>query len=177
MKTHRGPCRRRKGSVLIIVLLLLSILFIMGMAMLGIKATQARSSVLMKNSLIARQLALSGMEDARVKLCKDMNFPPRGSLRDFLFSYSEKLQYPGDSMPAGEYEVTIDTSWNEPANSADYDQKILVISVGIVRDTAGSITARHRMSAFLDTSEILRGGAAANPYLYQYIDWQDHGGL
>jgi len=149
----------------------------MGMAMLEMRATQARCSVLMKNGIIARQLAVAGMEDARVKLCKDMNFPPRGSIGDFVFSYSEKLQYPGDTAPIGEYEVTVDISRNEPANSADYDQKIRVCSIGLVRDDAGEIIARRSITAYLDTARLERGGTAANPYLYQFIDWQDHGGL
>jgi Tfp pilus assembly protein PilX len=180
-----GECRRttqlwrpaRRGSVLIIVLLLLTVLFIMGMAMLEMNVNQAKGAVLSRNGLVARQLSVSGMEDARVKLCKDMNFPPQGSIGDYCFSYSETLTFPGDFAPAGEYQVTVDLSHNDPAHNAMYDQKIMVTSIGIVRDTSGTVLARHGITAFFDTAQVVRGGSTANPYVFQYIDWQDQGRL
>lgn len=166
-----------QGSVIILVLLLLVLMFTMGMTILGMKVTQAKSSVMMKQALVARQVALSGIEDARLKLLKDIDFPPRGGYDDTIYSYSECLQFPGDSEPVGEYTVTVDSSCNEPENSTRYDRKVIVTSFGVIRDRNGNVTARHKITAIVDTSEIKRTGSGENPYLYRIIDLRDCGNI
>jgi hypothetical protein len=165
-----------RGSVLIVVLILLMVLFIMGMTLLGIKSTQAKSAMLMKYAVVARYIAEAGMEDARIKLIKDLDFPPRSSGSEHLFTYEEELQYPGDSV-IGEFVVTIDTSRNDPALSSLYDSTILVTSMGIVKDERGNTRARHRIKATMDTSPVNRYGPGANPCRYKFVEWQDHGYL
>ncbi|MGV8119039.1 MAG: hypothetical protein AB2L14_04660 [Candidatus Xenobiia bacterium LiM19] len=166
-----------QGSVIILILLLLVLMFIMGMTILGMKATQAKSSVLMKQALAVKQVALSGIEDARLKLLKDIDFPPRGGTDDTLYSYSEILQFPGDSEPVGEYTVTVDSSCNEPEKPSRYDRKVIITSVGVIRDPSGNVTAQHKITAILDTSETSRSGLGDNPYLYRVIDLRDCGNI
>ena len=168
---------RNRGAVLIAVLILLVLILVMGMAILNVKSTQAKSSLLMRYSKMAKLIAQAGMEDARVKLCKDMDFPPQPTRDEYCFSYSETLQYPGDSAPAGQYVVTIDLYRNDPALPGSYDQTLLVTSEGIVTNPDGSVAARHRISAVFDTAQLERGSINTNPYRYKFIDWRDHGNL
>ncbi len=169
--------KKQKGSILVVTLILLIILFTMGMTILGMKSTQAKSSLMMTHSAMTKYIAEAGMEDARVKLLKDVDFPPKAEINDHLFSYSEELRYPGDSKSIGQYTVTIDTSKNDPSDSTQHDQTITVISEGVMRDSNGNIIARHKISAILDTSPAIRGGTADNPYIYRYIDRRDYGNL
>jgi Tfp pilus assembly protein PilX len=169
--------RSQHGSVIILVLLLLVLMFTMGMTILGMKMTQARSSMMMKQALIAKQIAISGIEDARLKLLKDIDFPPRGGNDDVLYSYSEILQFPGDSEPVGEFTVTVDSSCNEPEKPSNYDRKVTITSVGIMKDKAGQVAARHRITAILDTSAKSRCGPSDNPYLYRIVDMRDCGNI
>ncbi len=169
--------KRVQGSVLIIVLLLIMVLFLMGMTMLGIKSTQAKSAVMTRYSIIAREIAIAGIEDARVKLTKDIDFPPGECAYGAPFSYCETLQYCDTEAPVGEYLVNVDFQKNDPTQYSSFDNTIKVTSVGTARGPNNSIMARYRISALLDTRKKNRFGAGANPRRYKYIEWQDHGSL
>jgi len=162
--------RAVRGSILIIVLILLMLMFVMGLTILGMKSTEAKSTLYMKHAVMAKQIAISGMEDARVKLAKDMDFlPPKLHVSDNTMSYTETLTYPGDPFPAGEYNVTIDRSGR--------DSTIKVTSVGISRDASGNILGRSKITALLDLSTTHRFGTGTNPFYYKYTDWQDLGNI
>lgn len=166
----------RSGSVLIIVLILLTVVFIMGMTMLTMRVAQTKSSVMMKYAVMAKYLAEAGMEDARMKLLKDYDFPPSytGGRK---FSYTEALQYPGDPSPIGEYKVTIDASRNAPGDEYS-DHTIYVTAFGIIKDRDGKELACHQVSAVFDTAPKDRKEATQdNPHRFKYIEWQDQGAL
>ena len=98
----------RRGAALISVLFSLSLLAILGAAMLQRQRLAYAEAALSRQGLQALALAEAGLEDARIKLEKDGWFPPAGSPEQVRFSYSEELQWQGQTR--GHYQVTIDHS-------------------------------------------------------------------
>ena len=63
---------RRRAFVLITALLLSVILLVSGLGIMSAQASRYAASALIADSLQAKNAALSGMEDVRVKLAKDV---------------------------------------------------------------------------------------------------------
>lgn len=169
--------KKKKGAVLIVVLILLMALFVMGMTILGMKSTQAKNSRMMMHSVISKYVAESGMEDARIKLQKDLDFPPIDGRQTTSFTYNEPLSFPGDNNSVGSYTVTVDVSRCNP-DDPNYDQTIIINSKGEIKDGFGKVVSTHLITGILDASITDRNGnGSLNPFLYQYIDWQDHGNI
>jgi len=171
-----GTRRGRRGAILAVVMLLLIVLFVMGMTLLSVKNTQAKSSMMMRFGKMAKYIALAGMENARVKLMKDLDFPPEDIIEDHCFTYAEELQFPDGSPSAGYYVVTVDATRNDPKEDS-FDRTIRVTAVGVATERDGSIVASHRITAVLDASVTTRGSTALNPFRYQFVEWQEHGTL
>lgn len=99
--------RNVQGSTLVLVLMVITLLFVIGIGLLSKKALQSGTAA---NSIVAAQalaLAQSGVDDVLVKMAKDPEFPPRGYEQDF-FSYSESVFSHDRSERIGAYTVTID---------------------------------------------------------------------
>jgi hypothetical protein len=138
---------------------LLLILLFAGLAFLSSKSSAYRGAAAAGPALIARGLAQAGMEDARVKLQKDLFFPPVvGEHEQNLFSYTENLSASGSSELTGTYTVSIDTRLAAPPYNV-----IRVTSIGRWAPPSGS-SASHVISA-----EMLLTGADA----YRYSNWQE----
>lgn len=97
----------RRGSLLIMVLLLLGILFALGLGFLSSRVSRYRASASSRAAVQAEALAYAGLEDARVKLNRDHSFPPAGAEEQPSFTFSEELA-DFDGQPAGYYLVTVD---------------------------------------------------------------------
>jgi len=98
----------KRGSALISVLIGLSLLAILGAALLQRQRLAYAEATLARHGLQALALAEAGLEDARLKLEKDGWFPPPGAPTQPRFAYSESLEWQGKEV--GHYQVTIDRS-------------------------------------------------------------------
>jgi hypothetical protein len=107
--------RRQHAFVLITALLLSVILMVTGLGVMSAQASRYAASALIADSLQAKNAALSGMEDVRVKLAKDVKFPPRKSKDrgQTKFAYSENL-LPDPDKPVS-YSVIVDFEYEREA--------------------------------------------------------------
>jgi hypothetical protein len=108
--------RRRRAFVLITALLLSVILLVSGLGVMSAQASRYAASALIADSLQAKNAALSGMEDVRVKLAKDVKFPPRKSKSrgQTKFAYSENLDESDPARPVS-YAVVVDFEYEREA--------------------------------------------------------------
>ena len=107
--------RRRRAFVLVTALLLSVILLVSGLGVMSAQASRYAASALIADSLQAKNAALSGMEDVRVKLAKDVKFPPRKSKvrGQTKFAYSENLD--DDDVRPVSYAVIVDFEYEREA--------------------------------------------------------------
>jgi Tfp pilus assembly protein PilX len=96
-----------------LVLLLTAVLLVLGLGLLSERSSQYRATMQAGQSAMAEALAEAGLEDARVKLDKDADFPPLGAEDQLLFSYSETVNNLS-GQPVGSYEVQVDLRWRRP---------------------------------------------------------------
>lgn len=139
---------RRRGFLLITALMLTIILLLVGMGLLGSQASRYEAARQASFSSQARQLALAGLEDARVKMELDINFPPPQGPGQFLFSYSEFLDLPYPTPVTGSYSVTVDSTYaQDPAAGLYYT----ITSVGSLGPPIAP-TAQYRLTAELSNN-------------------------
>lgn len=156
--------------VLVMTLFLMVLLAISGLAFLSIQTAQRDAA---KSELIgeqARQLALSGLHDARQKL--SLNFQYFNNLQEGqeVLTFVEQLNGPAGT--SGSYEVTIDMSQSKRPFFL-----VLVRSTGIVGDTSEPLGQRT-LEVEIDVCPSSRDGTnAANPNLFQVLWSEDRGGL
>ncbi|MFN8608948.1 MAG: hypothetical protein U0931_15550 [Vulcanimicrobiota bacterium] len=144
------------------ILLLLAVLLVTGLAFLGSCVLENQASAAAIYSQQALALAEAGMEDARLKLQKDLLFPP-GSEDQMIFSYVEELPSPVSAL-AGSYQVTIDKSHRDPPY-----QVIVVTACGYLGPRDRPL-GRRKLSAEYDL-----GPSRAS--LGHYLHWVDGGDL
>ncbi len=102
--------RLRSSGFLLVASLMLSTLFLVaGLGLLGAQSSRYAAATRVAEGLQAKNAALSGMEDVRVKLAKDVKFPPRSSKdrEQYRFAYSENVGKAGEE-PEVSYTVVID---------------------------------------------------------------------
>lgn len=156
-------------------------MLMIGMGLVGSEASRYRAAMRTSESVQARQLALAGLEDARIKMELDVNFPPppetgpvtgagsgSGSVyaagpdaTQPLFTYSEGVTIPGLKPVNGSYMVTIDSSncsprfWDDEFltkfDSSGPRQVITITSVGTI-GTPTQTSAQYSITAELDVS-------------------------
>lgn len=153
------------------VLILLVLLLVAGIAFLGARVLQYRSSVDAASTAQALALAEAGLEDARVKLEKDYHFPPPGSDEQLTFTYTEDLPEVTSGAPAS-YEVTVDTTYTDPPYSL-----IQVTVIGTVGPRDKPL-ARRKLTAEYDVGVWDRQHPdQPNPTLGKFINLTDGGGF
>lgn len=115
--------KRRRAFLLVIAMLMTLMLVILGMGFLGRRGPQYAASMAHERGMQARALAEAGLEDARVKLEKDLFFPPPGDSDQFMFSYSEVVRettgVSSDGVVVGSYTVTIDRRFETAPDPPD----------------------------------------------------------
>ncbi|MFN8613721.1 MAG: hypothetical protein U0931_39670 [Vulcanimicrobiota bacterium] len=97
---------KRRGVMVVVALLVLSLLLILGMGVLSSQQARYRAATRSSDSAQALCLAEAGLEDVRCKLEKDRQFPPRAADDQSSFSYSETLK--NGTVELGSYYVEID---------------------------------------------------------------------
>lgn len=150
----------RRGSALIVTMLMSVCIFSLAMGLFEQSKECYRGASDLTAGERARALAWAGLEDARLKLALDPDFPPTLAAGQPRFCYSEELPEL-DGSPLGFYQVQLDASWR------DSHDLMRITSVGLL----GSLdqpTARVQLSADLDLSP-------ARPTLFQLVHFQDGG--
>lgn len=160
---------KKRGFILVMSLMLCLLLFVVGIAYLGLKASQYRSASEAQLALQAKALAESGLEDFRVKLDRDSEFPPQ-TADNGLYSYREQLTIGG--VVRGSYNVSVDS------NYAVTPFLILVVTcTGEVGASAQTGISRRSLRAEIDIAPFLRSdGTTPNPNFRHIINVQDLGG-
>jgi hypothetical protein len=104
----RRPVR---GFMMVAALLITIIFLVTGLGVLSAQASRYAASARIAEGMQAKNAALAGLEDVRVKLAKDVHFPPRKSKNrgQTKFSYSETLfEDPADINRQVTYSVVVD---------------------------------------------------------------------
>ncbi len=155
--------RDRRGVILIVVLLLLVILLVLGMGFLTQQRHLHGAARRSHSAVLARALAEAGLEDARAKLEKDLDFPPSADPSQKVFSYSEQMtKLDGSSF--GRYTVTIDHT------KVEQNGVIVLTSVGSL---GGDDPTQRVLYAELDVS----GDPSSNARFFRFVHFEDRGGL
>lgn len=168
--------RLQGGFLLAFGLMIMVLLLVAGLGFLGKQADRYRAATAAEASSQALEVAMAGLEDARVKLMKDFKFPPPGEEDLPQYSYTEILHDPS-GQAVGSYMVTIDTRWKASPSS------LFKIEVwGYWGDPANQPISRRRLTAEWDYAEFIRGTEedlkpTINPHAGQLMHFQDHGGL
>lgn len=159
---------KRRGFALVVSFLLLLVVFVLGIGFLGKRVALYKEALSTRSAGQARMAALAGLEDVRVKLEKDMKFPPLGSSEQKVFTYSENLcDLPGN--PVGGYLVTVDKRLEQWPYAV-----IRLTSVGW-SGSSSRPNAQRRIYAELDVSSLERGTSNPNPNFFRFINWLDSG--
>ncbi|MEW6282181.1 MAG: hypothetical protein AB1758_26480 [Candidatus Eremiobacterota bacterium] len=153
---------KRQGVVLIMVLLGFVLLLLLGMGLLGSQAARYRAATRAAEASQARQMAIFGLEDARLKLERDVAFPPDSSLGQTSFSYSEDVTLP-DGSPAS-YSVVVELAFNRPPWMA-----YRVTSTGAVGPRDRPVTV-HTINAEMSTDP-------GSTRCFKWLRWEDQGSL
>lgn len=101
----------QRGFLLIASLMITVIFLVTGLGVMSAQASRYQASAKVAEGMQARNAALSGLEDVRVKLAKDVQFPPRKSkIRgQTKFAYGETLyDGGGDISTQVTYSVVVD---------------------------------------------------------------------
>lgn len=160
---------RRRGFILVLALLLMVVLLLLAMGQLSAREAQYRAAIQASAGAQALALAEAGLEDARVKLNRDEDFPPRGAEDQNLFCYSEVVLDLDDSTVVGRYDVTVDLRW-----AGGETRVVRLSSVGIA-GPVGTPLARRKLTIELDFSETIRGTTTLDPDLFRVLHREDEG--
>jgi hypothetical protein len=176
----------QRGSLLIITFFLAIILLVMGIAVLTMQQNRHKGALLARRGLQAKMVAEAGIEDARIKIQKDIHFKPRAGDLTYYF-YSESLKDPSDGSIVGRFEVTVDYTKSSfdpayaPSSQAQYYAYpfyiVRVRSLGIIGETDNP-AAKREIIADIDVCPVNRDAsnyAQTNPHFYQVINWRDMG--
>lgn len=163
--------RGRRGSALLVCLLLTVTLFVLGMGFLSQHTSARLASRRATLAAQSRELARSGLDNVRAKWCSDIQFPPAGSAEGRRYVYSEMV-YAADGVTAvGSYEVTLDAGLMAPPYEV-----MRVWSLGFV----GSRTAPESSMQIYAELDVARQDRAVpaqpNPMLGQWVNFVEQPG-
>ncbi len=149
--------------------MLCTLLLIIGMGFVAQRSLEYGSVSELQDKAQARQLAMAGIEDARVKLEKDPFFPQVGGFGQPDFTYSEELKDPSDSSLVGIYKVTIDVRLKE-----EPFRVVRILSAGYAGPDRANPLATYTIYAELDVATFDREKPGSeNPKLFRFIDWRE----
>lgn len=135
---------RRRGMLLVVALLVLGVALVAGMGLMTSQVSNYRGVKSVEDAAQALALAQSGLEDARLKLERDLDFPPKGDPGQTLFTYSEDVRIGSERI--GSYRVSIDMAFH----SSHYDM-VRIVSTGLV-GPGSEPTAQRTLKVDLDTN-------------------------
>lgn len=161
---------RRRAFVLLMSLLLVVLLLVVGLAFLGQKALQYRSAGQAQLAAQAKALAEAGLEDFRIKLQRDLAFPPH-TLDQSVSAYSEQVMVGGRAI--GSYTVTVNATYQAQPYAV-----LVVTSLGEVGGSALQAVSRRALRVEVDIAKWVRSSPTVpNPNYRRITSYQDLGGL
>ncbi|MEW6278017.1 MAG: hypothetical protein AB1758_05295 [Candidatus Eremiobacterota bacterium] len=137
---------RSRGFLLVLALFLTLLISVMGMAFLATQPALRGGAQSGADAALARSLAWAGLEEARMKLAKDQDFPPPGGEEQVRYTYFETVRDLDGASVLGGYEVTVDRTWAAPPGS------LMVISVVGLVGPLEDPRCRRELRAELDLS-------------------------
>lgn len=159
---------RRRAFLLVMALMLVVLLLVVGLAFLGQKALQYRSASQTQLNVQAKALAEAGLEDFRLKLERDLDFPP---MAEDGGSYAYREEVKVGSTVVGSYAVTIDNSYS----SLPYGI-VVVTSLGEAGSSSQQAVARRALRIEVDIARKQRDDPALdNPTYRKVTSYQDLG--
>ncbi len=158
----------RQGSVLVISLLLGTLVVVLALAVAGSRPSLYKGALLSARAHQAEALARAGLADATAKLAYDLDFPPRNSNDQELFSYTEDVISPDSGEVVGFYLVTIDST-----HRVEPFQVVGIESVGIVGERTLPL-ASWKLRCYLDLADRDRANPSlSNDNLFEIIHWSE----
>ena len=103
---------RRRGFLLLMSLLLMAIIAVLGVGFATSRQRRYSAAARAVALAQAKALAQAGMEDARLKIERDVAFPPQVSLDQTSYSYVENVT--AGTTTLGHYVVTVNTAFAVP---------------------------------------------------------------
>lgn len=97
-----------RGSVLVFVLLLTTLFFLLGVAMVSQSQGAMKTTQATARAAEARALAWAGLADARGKLARILYYPPPGGDAQDVFAYTEEVRAVDSTTVVGSYNVIVD---------------------------------------------------------------------
>ena len=147
----------RRGSALLIALLIAIVIFVAGIALVFQFRSDYQQRFQSAQWVQVLALAQAGLEDFRVKLERDPNFPPLSDVEQTVFEYTEQI------APEGGFQVSSDTSLRR-----NPWQLVLVRSRGYL-GTSNSPTLVVALEGEFDVSAVQRGTTSPNPKAFQFL--------
>ena len=157
---------KRRGSSIVAALLLGLLLLVLGLALMTRQIAFYRSATQAELRTRTRALALAGLEDFRLKLERDSNFPPQPDPSQTQFSYTEVLRDGGNVV--GTYTVRIDSTL-----AGNPWLLLQVHSTGRVGSADNG--NQYSVNAEFDLSTTTRGLTTENPQIYLPVQIIDPG--
>lgn len=158
---------KRRAFLLPLALLLAMFFGVIGGAFLYSQSVLYGGAAQVNGQLQARSVAEIGIEDARCKMQRDIDFPPAGSQEQTEYAYAETYLDPITQQSVGSYSVVIDQTH---ANSPYY--VVVVRSTGSV--AAGELNIIKTIVAELDVSPTDRDDPSKdNPHYLQVLNWRE----
>ena len=160
---------RRKAFILILSLFIVTFISVLALAFLGAGPLNYRTAMTVTREQQVHWLAVSGIEDARIKIQRDSDFPPPMGEEGLYFSYSEQVTELGTTTPLGSYEVTVDKSHSK----APY---FLVIISSTGRLDRQGEEMKNTIRAEIDISPTDRRSGHEdedNPNFYKIVNWSE----
>ncbi|NDD30164.1 MAG: hypothetical protein EB084_18055 [Proteobacteria bacterium] len=188
---------RRRGSALVLALLVGIVLLLLGLGLLVMQSRAYDEARLLREHAQAGLLARAGVKSAMLRLMRDRRFPPRLGGRT-VYGYTETLPDPDNpDIPVGTCSVTIDVSRRGSASRAAPNAAatylypwytLRVRSVGAIADANGRIRASRALQAEIDVSPAQRGQLpvyhpendsveVTNPQYFRCLRWEDDASL
>lgn len=157
----------RRAFLLPLALLLAMLFGVIGGAFLYSQSVLYGGVAQVNGQLQARSIAEVGVEDARCKLQRDIDFPPAGSEEQTEYSYTETYRDPVTGTRVGSYTVVVDQT------HADSPFFVLVVrSTGSV--SSGEVNTLKTIVAELDVSPTDRDNPARpNPNYLRVLNWRE----
>jgi hypothetical protein len=159
--------KRRRAFLLPLALLLAMFFGVIGGAFLYSQAVLYGGAAQVAGQLQARTVAEVGIEDARCKLQRDIDFPPAGSVEQTEYAYTEPYRDPITGVPVGSYTVVVDQT------HADKPYYVVVVrSTGSV--VAGDLSILKTLVVELDVSPTRRTNPSQdNPGYLEILNWRE----
>ena len=160
---------RRKAFILILALFIVTFISVLALAFLGAGPMNYRTAMSVTLEQQVHWLAQSGIEDARIKLQRDPDFPPSMGDEGLYFSYSEQISDLGGTSPIGSFEVTVDKS-----HAKDPYYLVILNSTGRLSRQGQEMKSSIRAEVDISPSDRRSGHEDEdNPNFYKIVNWSE----